>query len=300
VKSSTKAHLFILLANVIYGINYPIGKIVLKSIDPFGIVLIRVFSCMFLFWMIHAIFIKEKTVWKDHIMLVLAAAFGVAINQLLFFKGLSLTSETHASLIMITTPLIVLLMGWVIAKDKITLLNLIGILVGGAGVGLLVSSGHKDSASASDITGDLFIVINATCYAIFLVITKPLMKKYSPFTVTKWIFIYGLIMVVPFGIKEFMDIPWQTLSNTTYASLIYVVLGATFFAYLFNVLGLRYGNPTLVSIYIYIQPVIASLIAVVAKTDTFTLSKFISAILVFLGVALVSFTGNKKTMKQTV
>ncbi len=299
MKSSLKAHLFILTANVIYGINYSVGKIALKSIDPFGIVLVRITVSLFLFWLIHVVFIKEKTNKKDHGRLFLAAMFGVAINQLLFFKGLSLTSEMHSALIMITTPIIVLLMGWVILKTKITWLHVAGIAIGGSGVSLLVLSGAANQSNPSDLWGDMCIMINATSYAIFLIIAKPLMSTYSPFTVTKWIFIYGLLMVIPFGIKEVVQTDWQALSPQTYFSLIYVVIGATFLAYLFNVLGLNYGNPTLVSIYIYIQPVIATIISLLAKTDTINLPKVLSAVLVFTGVALVSFTGKADTVKET-
>lgn len=290
MKPQTKAHVFIGAANLLYGINYAVGKIALKSISPFAIVLIRISVCMILFWILHAIFIKEKTERRDHGKLILAAFFGVSANQLLFFKGLSLTSEMHSALIMITTPIIVLLMGWLILKDKITWKHVLGILIGAGGVALLISSGAQDANSPSSLVGDLCIMLNATSYAIFLVITKPLMIKYSPFTITKWIFLYGLIMALPFSIGDAMQTNWQALSGITVASLVYVVLGATFLAYLFNVLGLHFGTPALVSIYIYVQPVIASLISIGLKTDRLTSEKIISALLVFTGVALVSFT----------
>ena len=134
VKNSLKAHLFILSANIIYGINYSIGKIVLEHIPPFGIVLMRVTGALLIFFLLHSIFIKEKVEKKDQKKIFFAALFGVAINQLLFFKGLSLTSEIHSALIMITTPIIVLIMAWIILKDKITVLKALGIITGGIGL----------------------------------------------------------------------------------------------------------------------------------------------------------------------
>ncbi|MFI5170742.1 MAG: DMT family transporter [Chitinophagales bacterium] len=300
MKSSPKAHLFILLANIIYGINYSIGKIVLESIPAFGIVLIRVTISMLIFWFIHQVFIKERIEKTDRGKLLLASLFGVAVNQLLFFKGLSLTSEIHSALIMITTPIIVLLMAWIILKDRITILKTIGIIVGGSGVALLISSGAKDIASPSNSLGDIFIMINASSYAVFLVITKPLMQKYAPLTIAKWIFIYGFFLVLPFGINDCMSIDLSALETPTILALIYVVLGATVLAYLFNMLGLNYGNPALVSIYIYTQPVIATIIAVLSGSDYISAEKIISSILVFSGVALVSFTGNVKPLKPTL
>ena len=298
VKPQTKAHVFIGAANILYGINYAIGKIALKSISPFAIVLVRISVCMILFWVLHAIFIKEKTERRDHGKLILAAFFGVSANQLLFFKGLSLTSEMHSALIMITTPIIVLLMGWLILKDKITWKHVLGILIGAGGVALLITAGASDANSPSNLLGDFCIMLNATSYAIFLVIAKPLMVKYSPFTITKWIFLYGFIMALPFGIGDVIHTNWQTLGTITIISLTYVVFGATFLAYLFNVLGLNFGTPTLVSIYIYVQPVIASIISIALKTDVITVEKIISALLVFTGVALVSFTAKQPNPTQ--
>ncbi len=295
MNSPLRAHVYVLLANLIYGLNYSIGKVALQSLPPFGIVLIRVSVCLICFWLIHAIFIKEKTSYQDHKKLIVCAFFGVAANQLLFLKGLDLTSEIHSALIMITTPVLVLLTAWIILKERLTLKKSIGILTGAAGVGLLILSATGRSVSQSSALGDICIMLNAASYAVFLVLAKPLMEKYSPITVTKWIFIYGFFMVLPFGIKEFMDISWQTLSLQAYLSLSYVVVAATILAYLFNILGLMHGNATLVSIYIYTQPVIATIIAVIAQTDTLNITKIISSLLVFAGVALVSFSnGNKR------
>ncbi len=295
MKFSLRAHLFILMANIIYGLNYSIGKIVLKYIPPFGIVLMRVTGALCIFWILHSLFIKEKVDKKDRLKIFLAALFGVAINQLLFFKGLSLTSEIHSALIMITTPIIVLVMAWIILKDKITLIKSIGIIIGGIGVAMLISFGASDANAPSNALGDLFIMINATSYAIFLIIAKPLMQKYAPLTLAKWIFLYGLILIFPFGIRDVIAINWQVISPIAIWSLVFVILGATVLAYLFNILGLHHGSPTLVSIYIYTQPVIASIIAIATQADVITWPKIISSILVFSGVALVSFSKTKYT-----
>ncbi len=126
------------------------------------------------------------------------------------------------------------------------------------------------------------------------------MQKYAPLTIAKWIFFYGFFFVLPFGIKDFLAIDWQTIPSDALWALAVVILGATVLAYLFNILGLQYGNPALVSVYIYLQPVIATLIAVIMQSDKISITKIISSLLVFAGVALVSFSGNNKTLKATV
>ena len=291
MKPAVKAHLFILGANIIYGINYAIGKIVLQHIEPFGIVLLRVTGALIIFTLLSYLTGNEKIQSGDHKKLFIASLFGVVINQLMFFKGLSLTSEIHSAMIMIATPLIVLLMAWIILKDKITWIKSTGIVVGAIGVAMLISSGASDSGSPSSIAGDICITINATSYAIFLILAKPLMLKYSPFTIARWIFTYGIIFILPFGWNQVAAINWADMPSIALWSLAFVILGATVLAYLFNILGLNYGSPALVSIYIYTQPVIATIIAVVYGSDHLTIEKVISALLVFTGVGLVSFTG---------
>lgn len=294
-----KAHIFILSANIIYGLNYIIAKVALQYIPAFGLVLTRVTIPLILFYTIHRFFIFEKVERRDHLLLIVCALFGVAANQLMFIKGLDLTSEIHASLIMITTPILVMIISWFVLGDVITWQKIAGIIVGAAGVYLLVQAGVKEVSSTSTVAGDLLIMGNAASYAIFLVIAKPLMHKYSPFTITLWIFFYGWFMVFPFGINEVLNTEWTQLPFSAIAAWLYVVIGATFLAYIFNVLGLKFGTPTLVSVYIYTQPVLATCIAVLAGTDVLTWAKVIASLCIFTGVAIVSFSIKKKIATYT-
>ncbi len=224
MNNSTKAHVFILLANIIYGLNYTIAKNVLEVIPPFGLVFTRVGISLIIFLVIYVLFIQEKIENKDHFKLILCALFGVALNQLLFIKGLDVTSEIHASLIMITTPLLVLIIAWFVIQERITSKKIIGIITGGIGVYVLVISGNKDIDSPSNILGDLMIMANAAFYAIFLVIAKPLMHKYSPFTISFWIFFYGMIVIFPIGIRQFLQVRWMELPQDVFISWLYVVI----------------------------------------------------------------------------
>lgn len=298
MSNSVKAHVFVLSANIIYGINYSIGKIALASIPAFGIVGFRVVFACIIFWGLHRIFSMEMVEKSDHPKLILASVFGVIINQLLFFKGLSLTSEMHSALIMITTPLLVLLMAWIMLKDRITIAKLTGIGIGAIGVGLLILSGSTDASSDASAIGDICIMINATSYAIFLVMAKPLMQKYAPLTIAKWIFTYAVIPVLIFAWSDLNSVTYSEVPLQAWLALAVVVIGATVLAYLFNILGLQYGSPALVSIYIYTQPIIASAISLSMGNDTLTPLKILSALLVFSGVALVSFKKEVSANKQ--
>ncbi|MBP9705968.1 MAG: DMT family transporter, partial [Chitinophagales bacterium] len=293
------AHTYILAANILYGLNYVIAKVALQVIPAFGLVLTRVTIPLVLFYIFHKIFIREKVDRKDHFLLFLCGLFGVAANQLMFIKGLSLTSEIHASLLMITTPILVMVASWFVLKETVTWRKIIGIIIGGFGVYLLVQGGTNETQSTSTVSGDLLIVGNAAVYAIFLVIAKPLMQKYSPFTIALWIFFYGWFIVFPFGIREFLSVDWMHLDTPIFSAWLYVVFGATLLAYVFNVLGLKYGTPTLVSIYIYTQPVIATVVAVILGTDILTLPKVIASLCIFTGVAIVSFEIGKTFLKKT-
>lgn len=296
MNTNNKAHLFIFGANVIYGVNYLIAKLALTTIPAFALVLTRVSIPLVFFWAVSYFYEKGKVERKDHFALFYCGLFGVAANQLMFIKGLDMTSEIHASLIMITTPILVLVMSWFILKDRLTWKKTIGVLIGAAGVWLLVK-GNAGSDSTATIAGDLLIMGNAASYALFLVLAKPLMNKYPPFTVTFWLFLYGLVFVLPFGLTEIGAVPWQELHGKVLWSWLFVVFISTLVVYMFNIMGLKFGSPALVSIYIYTQPLLATLLAVLLGSDKLTWNLVVAALLIFPGVALV--TMGSSNGKQT-
>ncbi|MDP6909718.1 MAG: DMT family transporter, partial [Flavobacteriales bacterium] len=282
------AHVALLVANLIYGANYTIAKEVMPDyIQPFGFILLRCLGATSLFW-ITGLFIKEKIDKKDFPRLVLSALFGIAINQLMFFKGLNYTHPINASVIMTSTPILVLLMAAIIIKEKITVMKTIGIGFGLIGTLLILLVGKKLSFSSDTFIGDLMIWVNASSYGVYLVIITPLMKKYHPITVIKWIFLFGLIMVIPFGYHEFTMISWTTMPTPIIWATVYVVIGLSFFAYALNSVALKYVSPSVVSTYIYLQPVLASVFAIAWGKDSLDWIKILSALLICIGVYLVS------------
>ncbi|MCB0503181.1 MAG: DMT family transporter, partial [Bacteroidetes bacterium] len=244
------------------------------------------------FYLIHSYFIQEKVQKEDWPRLVLCALFGVALNMLLFFKGLAITTPINAALIMILAPIMVLLVSTILMKELIPFAKVIGVISGLIGASLIILSG-SNIADLSISNGDLLVFLNATSYAFYLVLVKSLMKKYEAYTVVRWVFFFGLLMVFPFGIKEFMEVQWQTMPTKAWLSILYVLMGTTIFTYLLNAFALKITSATLVSTYIYLQPLLATLIAVLAGKDVLTWKKVLAAICIFLGVYLVSLKRKK-------
>ena len=237
--------------------------------------------------------LKEKVEKKDILLLAVCGIFGVVINQEMFFLGLSITTPINASLIMIMTPILVFLISFFLAHEKATPSKIIGLVLGFLGA-LVILAGKEFSFSGKTILGDFFILVNATSYAIYLVIVRPLMKKYHPLTVIKWVFLYALLPVTIFGFNQFNEIQWSSFPNHIWLGVLFVVGGTTFLAYLLNVLALREVHSSVVGAYIYLQPILATLISVSLGQDKLTPQKFLSAALIFSGVYLVSFSGKIK------
>lgn len=295
IRKSLKAHLALFGANLIYGINYTVAKDVMpQHLLPSGFVVLRVIGASFLFWVLGSLYSNEKIEKSDWLRFVLCAVFGVAVNQLFFFEGLSRTTPINAGILMVVTPILVLVISNIILREKITFLKIAGIATGISGALFLLLSKGKGSFGNDTFLGDTFIFLNAASYAIYLVIVKPLMFKYHPITVMKWAFLLGLLMALPFGFNEFSAITWNNIPSFIYYEIIYVIVFTTFLAYLLNTYGLHHMNPSVVSIYIYLQPLLAAFIAVILGKDAIDFTKVISAVLIFTGVYLVSYMPNKK------
>jgi drug/metabolite transporter (DMT)-like permease len=301
IKNTTKAHLALLGANVIYGANYVIAKgIMPDKISPNAVVFIRLACCTFLFWLIKFLFIKEQIKSRDLLRLALCGLLGAAANQLLFFHGINLTSPIDASIIMTITPVIVLIFSLFILKEPITKPKILGISIGGIGAILLILYGNK-AIGTSSFLGNLFVFLNACSYGLYLVVAKTLMKKYHTITVISWVFLFGFIYVFPFGINDVLTTNFEAFNLNTYLVLGYIVLFTTFFAYLFNVYALNYLSPSVNSSYVYLQPAVSfgivSISAYVFLNNDYAqdinLIKIVSCLLIVLGVYIISRTQKK-------
>lgn len=298
--NKTRAYIAAFLVALIYGVNYTIAKDVMPLyIKPFGFIVIRVFGATLLFWLLSLFVTSEKIDKSDYVRILLAAFFGVCINMLAFFKGLSMTSPINASAIMVASPIIVLLLSAIILKEKITKLKVFGVLIGLLGAIVLIVYGKSALPGDNPIVGNILIFVNATSYGLYLIIVKKLTLKYKPLTFIKWLYLFGLIMVVPFGITEFLDIEWQSIPSSIYFNIGFVIIFTTFFAYLLNLIALTKLKPTTLSAFIYLQPVIATAYALITNSDTLSTIKIVATMLIFIGVYMVTVQ-NKPNQNKTV
>ena len=280
--------------SIIYGVSFTIAKDVMPLyVKPYGFILIRVFGATILFWMISFIGPKEKIDLKDFPRILAAAFFGVALNMLAFFKGLSYTSPISASVLMVSTPIIVLILSAIMMKERILKRKISGILLGLLGTSFLILYGKSVGNATNATLGNFLVFINATSYGFYLIVVKKLMDKYNAFTFVKWIYTFGLLMVLPFGWGEFQEIQWHSLPTIILWEIGFVIVFTTFITYLFNLLSMRELQPTTVAVFVYLQPLFATIYAMSVGKDELTWVKAISAVFIFGGVYLV-------TMKKKV
>ena len=287
------AHIALFTVNLIYGINYTFAKEVMTGgyLKPFGFILTRVSGAVLLFWLVSSAIRTEKIARADMFKLALCGLTGVAINQMLFFKGLDLTTPINAAIIMTINPVLVLLLSAFFLSERINFIKVIGVLLGLTGAFLLITQGHIHNIHLIDSStslGNLLVLINAASYGVYLILAKPLMQKYSPLTVIKWVFTFGFMMVLPFGWPEFQSAEWSEFHSGIWWRIAFVVLGTTFLAYLLNIFALREVSPAVVSTYIYLQPLLAGLFAILMGSDQLTGLMIFCALLIFAGVYLVS------------
>ncbi len=300
MQHKTKALIAAVIVAVIYGMNYTIAKDVMPTyIKPFGFIVLRVLGATILFWALSLFMAKQKIERSDFFRIFLAAVFGVCLNMLAFFKGLSMTSPINASVIMVISPIIVLLLSAIILKERITFIKVLGILLGLVGAVILIVYGQSIIPGDKPFYGNLLILVNATSYGLYLIIVKKLTQKYDSVTLIKWLYLFGLILVIPFGFSEVQEIQWQLIPTTIYYNIGFVILFTTFFAYLFNLFALTQLKPTTLSAFIYLQPLIASAYALLNGKDSLNSVKIIAAILIFTGVYLVTKSNSKPSLKTT-
>ena len=282
------AHIALFMANTIYAINYIFAKDVMPAyIFPKGFIFLRVVVAACIFFIIHSLVVKERIKRQDLFYFFICALFGIVINMLCFFKGLSITTPINASLIMITTPLIVYSISCFLEKEERKHKRFLGVLLGLVGAALLITDGRFQFKLFDKNVGDLLIFLNATSYGIYLILVKPMMKKYHPLTVLKTIFLMGSIILFPIGWEEFSIINWATMPTNIILKTIFVVLFTTCIAYFFNIYAIGRLRASTVAFYIYLQPLLATTLSIILGKDILTIIKIVSACLIFSGVYFV-------------
>lgn len=272
----------------IYGINHTIAKGLMPHvIEPYGFILLRVGGAALLFW-IFGLFSKiEKIDRSDWFRILGCAIFGMVLNMLMFFKGLSLSTPINSSVAMTITPVIILVLTAVILKERITFIKTIGIASGLSGALILILFQEKTQENAPNIPiGNLLFILNATSYAFYFILVKPLLAKYKSITLLKLFFLIAFVINLPIGYSELMKVEWTHLQFPEISAMVFVVVATTFLTYLFNIFALKQLSPSTVGVFIYLQPVVATVYAIFVGADTLSILRVGAATLIFVGVYL--------------
>jgi len=291
MKKNLQAHLAVIGANIIFGASYSIVKVVTPSYMPAlalnaarVIVALVFFFCSF--WLVGGSTWPAKKDWPR---LAICSLTGIVINQLFFIKGVSLTSPIHSSLLSLATPIFITGIAAWLLREKFTWIKALGLLLGLSGAGMLILLKGSGNHSPDSLTGDIMVLLNAISYSFYLVLIKPLMTKYKGTDILRWLFLLGAIVILPLGLPELTTLQFNHWPAGALAALLFVTIGATFLAYLFNIYGISKLGAAAIGSYIYTQPIFATLIACLFFGEELTLQRILAALLIVGGVFLSNY-----------
>ena len=292
-----KGHLAMMGANVMWGLMSPVAKMVFASgvVVPFVMVDFRIAGAALLFWITSLFTPSEHVSRGDILRLFGAGMLGVLLNQGCFIFGVSLTSPGEASLVTTTMPMWVMLLAWVILHEPITLKKAGGIALGAAGAIILIMGGNNINASGSNpALGDIIVLTAQLCYALYLTLYRNFIRRYSLVTLMKWMFLSATIVGIPGSIKWLTATDWPSVSGMEWLGIAYVVFFATYIAYICIMTGQKTLRPTVVGMYNYVQPIVATIVGIALGMDVFTPVKAVAIALIFSGVWLVTVSKAKQ------
>ena len=291
-------HLFALTANVMWGLMSPIGKSALQEFSAISVTTFRMVGAAAAFWIL-SIFCKQEHVdHRDMLKIFFASLFALVFNQGVYIFGLSMTSPIDASIVTTTLPIVTMIIAAIYLKEPITNLKVLGIFVGAMGALTLILSSQTAGSGNGSIIGDLLCLVAQISFSIYLTVFKGLSQKYSPITLNKWMFIYASMCYIPFSYQDVAGIQWAEVSTAAYVQIGYVVIGGSFLAYIFIMTAQRLLRPTVVSMYNYMQPIVASIAAIIMGLGVFGWEKGIAIALVFLGVYIVTKSKSKADFEK--
>lgn len=298
-----KGHSSMLGANVMWGLMSPMAKFVMVggAVTPLVVTDLRITGAMVLFWIASFFQKPERVTPKDLLKLLGASLLAIVFNQGCFIFGVGMTSPVDASIITTSMPLLAMVLAAIYLKEPITGKKVLGIAVGAAGALLLILGSHQVSEAKAIgnhyIWGDLLVLLAQLSYALYFVLFKNFVNKYSLITIMKWMFTYAFICALPFSYHDLLHTGWKSLQGTEIGALIFIVVGSTFISYVLIVIGQKNLRPTVAGMYNYVQPLVASIVAVCWGMDTFNFVKIISVALIFGGVYLVTGSRSKAEME---
>jgi len=288
-----KAIIAVILANFFFGTTIIAVKHITPTlISPIALTSVRIVTTAILFWTFFG-FNKNNKPFnsKDFYKLIGSSILGISLNQAFSIKGMSLTSPIHASLLILTTPITITLLAAILIKEKLTIYKILGLLLGLSGGALLIFSRDLSVINKGDqTTGDLFVIMGAICYSIYVVMMRSLASQYANLSILKWVFLIGAFINLPLGWHDLQKVDWHAFDGLSWFCLSYVVIGATFLSYLFINYSISNIGATLTGAFMYSQPVFAAISGMIFLGEGLSFPKIASASLIMSGVYLANIS----------
>lgn len=298
MKKNIQGHLFALSANILWGLMAPIGKSALTEFSPLSVTTFRMVGAAAWFWLLSLFCKREQVDHRDLLKMFFAALFALVFNQGVYIFGLSMTSPINASIVTTTLPIVTMVVAAIYLKEPVTNKKVLGIFVGALGALILITSSRAAANGNGSIFGDLLCLAAQISFSIYLTVFKGLSQRYSPITLNKWMFVYASICYIPFSYRDVAAIEWSGISASALLQVGYVVVGGSFLAYIFIMSAQRLLRPTVVSMYNYMQPIVASTVAIILGLGVFSPEKGVAIALVFLGVYIVTQSKSRKDFEK--
>lgn len=295
---SLQGHLFALAANVMWGLMSPIGKSALQEFSALSVTTFRMVGAAAAFWILSIFCRQEHVGHRDMLKIFFASLFALVFNQGIFIFGLSMTSPIDASIVTTTLPIVTMIVAAIYLKEPITNKKVLGIFVGAMGALILIMSSQAVSSGGGSLVGDLLCLVAQISFSIYLTVFKGLSRRYSAVTINKWMFVYASMCYIPFSYYDISTIHWVSISPVAIIQVFYVVLGGSFLAYLCIMTAQKLLRPTVVSMYNYMQPIVATVVAIFMGIGSFGWQKGIAIALVFLGVYIVTQSKSKADFEK--
>ena len=298
MNKNVQGHLFALTANILWGLMAPIGKSALAEFSALSVTTFRMVGAAACFWLLSLFCKREQVDHRDMLKIFFASLFALVFNQGVYIFGLSLTSPIDASIVTTTLPIVTMIVAALYLKEPVTNKKVLGIFVGAMGALILIISSQSAGSGGGSLIGDLLCLVAQISFSIYLTVFKGLSQKYSPVTLNKWMFVYASMCYIPFSYHDVAGIEWNGISTAALLQAGYVVVGGSFLAYICIMTAQRLLRPTVVSMYNYMQPIVASTVAIILGLGVFNMEKGIALALVFLGVYIVTQSKSRKDFEK--
>ena len=300
-EKSYKGHLVTAIAYIFFGLNIPAVKSVIgdAGITGLSVTFYRMAGAAALFWVASIFVPKERVRPRDLGWIFIAGLFCILFNQTAFIEGLSLTSPIDAAVVTTLTPMLTMVLATFFLREPITFMKAGGVAVGASGALILIlGGGALAGRGGASILGDVLCALSSLSFAIYLTAFKRLITTYSPVTLMKWMFLFSAVLALPVCWKDVVAVDYGGLGWKEWATLGFIICGGSFLTFLLVPIGQRFLRPTVLGMYNYLQPLVASLVAVAAGMDTFGPTKGLATLLVFAGVWIVTLSKSRAQIES--